>query len=735
MKRVSVILPSYNYDRYLSQAMDSVLMQTYENWELIVVDDGSRDASVSLIESYQKKYPDRIRLFFHEDRQNQGLAKTYQLGLKQCTGDYIAFIEADDVWYPDSLAAKFNILEKFKEVVVVHNKVEMFGNAELISELDQKYRWRKFLTTEIANEPFYAHVHLLRYNFLLTFSSFMAKKEAMKDIDFTVKHDAWIDWWLLAQLSLKGSFYYVPRVYTRWRVHSKSYNMEYSRSIDDYRAGCSFQEEIFKYMKTHLEQQRGERASKLLSQIEYVLEYEKKQRIPRWVKKFVKGVLKKILPGNLIKRMKNQLYQRLCPRLLSCLDSPITSEVSHNDSSFLDGWLFLSDGTPIEQIEGFCGSKMIGCLDYGLQRKDVHQHYPDFKEAKRCGFSGYLRKPLDPSTPLYVVAWDVKGRWYEAFEFDVRREVPLGQRPLQQVRKCVGRYLFLRELRRKQRNRMKPFSGINILIAGKSKTGTTALFYKIKNSLPHYTRSWFEPLCYVPSHTDSYVPLLSKILIQGNLKVDHGSFDIFDKRILIVRDPRDRLISAILYHSAINFFQTNRQQCAVFIQLLKKKESCPNAISVLDLHEFGEKHLGLEIYNRIHSLELFMEHHRKYPDSFVFKYEDLIDGNLEGLEQYLGFKLADGFVNGVELAKVARTKSYGDWRNWFLREDVKYFRPLMTEYMKFYGYADDWNVNPQPGISPRHCTEFVEKLIRNEERQRDSASSKVLIHTDDMLKV
>ncbi|MCF3623185.1 glycosyltransferase family 2 protein, partial [Planktothrix agardhii 1801] len=79
MPRVSVIIPTYNCDRFLPEAIDSVLMQTYQDYEIIVIDDGSTDQTCQVLESYQNK----IRYFYQE---NQGSAVARNLGIKQAQG-------------------------------------------------------------------------------------------------------------------------------------------------------------------------------------------------------------------------------------------------------------------------------------------------------------------------------------------------------------------------------------------------------------------------------------------------------------------------------------------------------------------------------------------------------------------------------------------------------------------------------------------------------------------------
>jgi hypothetical protein len=102
--------------------------------------------------------------------------------------------------------------------------------------------------------------------------------------------------------------------------------------------------------------------------------------------------------------------------------------------------------------------------------------------------------------------------------------------------------------------------------------------------------------------------------------------------------------------------------------------------------------------------------HEKNSDYFVIKYEDFIDGDIKNLENYLGFPvLSENIIEG-EYGDIARIKNYGDWKNWFLREDVDFFRPLFKEYMVRYGYPDEWRLGANPKILPEHCSEYVVKI-------------------------
>ncbi|HKM19765.1 MAG TPA: glycosyltransferase [Candidatus Dojkabacteria bacterium] len=109
--KVSILMPSFNYENYIKIAIDSVLQQTYTNWELIIIDDGSTDSSVSIIKEYKDK---RIKL---HTQKNRGVTKTLNKAFQLSKGEYICFLDADDSYHPNKLKEQIEMMQKGYDLV------------------------------------------------------------------------------------------------------------------------------------------------------------------------------------------------------------------------------------------------------------------------------------------------------------------------------------------------------------------------------------------------------------------------------------------------------------------------------------------------------------------------------------------------------------------------------------------------------------------------------------------
>ena len=134
-------------EQFFIEAIESVFAQTYENWELLLVDDGSTDVSTDIALSYTQKYPEKVRYLEHEGHQNRGMSATRNLGIRHAKGEYITFLDADDIWIPNTLEEQAAILDPHLNAAMVYGPIQWWyswtGNPEDME--------RDFLDTPIVS--------------------------------------------------------------------------------------------------------------------------------------------------------------------------------------------------------------------------------------------------------------------------------------------------------------------------------------------------------------------------------------------------------------------------------------------------------------------------------------------------------------------------------------------------------------------------------------------------------
>jgi glycosyltransferase involved in cell wall biosynthesis len=116
---VTCIICFLNEQRFLGEAVASVIEQTFGDWELLLVDDGSSDPSTEIAKSFAERDCARIRYLEHEGHRNRGLSASRNLGIDNARGRYVAFLDADDRWFPNKLAEQVAILDAHPQVAMV----------------------------------------------------------------------------------------------------------------------------------------------------------------------------------------------------------------------------------------------------------------------------------------------------------------------------------------------------------------------------------------------------------------------------------------------------------------------------------------------------------------------------------------------------------------------------------------------------------------------------------------
>ncbi len=270
----------------------------------------------------------------------------------------------------------------------------------------------------------------------------------------------------------------------------------------------------------------------------------------------------------------------------------------------------------------------------------------------------------------------------------------------------------------------------SIIVLGMGRSGTTYLWTMIKNCFkdpilifegssirqgagPVVEKMLIEQFLIDPQKGDTF-QLKSSLKLISILR---GIYLCYPKRIFVYRDPRDNLISRFFWYHSYKNFKDIPQEMDKSLTRIKAKEGKPNSINFKDMILALPGRLRGRILNQhifLHS-EFIPKYISKNKWMFL-KYEDLVDGCLTEFSCYLGLDLDLTVELAREHQAVKRTQSYGFWRDWFTDEDVVFFRPLFSRYMKIMGYdACDWEINRPKKIHPGQGSEYV-KLFYNRHR-------------------
>lgn len=182
MTKVSVIIPAYNGDRYIAQAIDSVIAQTHTDYEIIVVDDGSQDNTSSIVQNYDEK----VNYIYQT---NQGVAVARNRGIKEATGEFIAFLDQDDLFLPDKLASQVTVLEQQPSLGLVNSGWQIVDQQGKVLAAVQP--WQKLPTLDLAGlivwKPVFLGAMLFRRSWLERSGGFDSQLEQTPDVELVLR--------------------------------------------------------------------------------------------------------------------------------------------------------------------------------------------------------------------------------------------------------------------------------------------------------------------------------------------------------------------------------------------------------------------------------------------------------------------------------------------------------------------------------------------------------------------
>jgi glycosyltransferase involved in cell wall biosynthesis len=206
--KVSVIIPTYNYGRFINSAIESVLAQTFPIYEIIVVDDGSTDETEEIV----KKFGDKVRYI---KQKNSGVCAARNNGVANSSGDFIAFLDADDIWLPEKTEKQITKFQENAEIGLVS-----CGKREFDSEsgettaflLDGKEGW-------VADDLLLFEVPTIN----VSGGAIMVSRQAFDEVGgFDVNLIVAEDWDFCYRIARKFQVGFVPEVMVDYRIHGKN---------------------------------------------------------------------------------------------------------------------------------------------------------------------------------------------------------------------------------------------------------------------------------------------------------------------------------------------------------------------------------------------------------------------------------------------------------------------------------------------------------------------------------
>lgn len=219
MPKISIIIPTYQHEKFIAQCLASVLKQTFLDWEAIIVDDGSKDNTAEIIKDFMKK-DNRVHYFYQENKGIYRLSELYNFALEKAEGELIAILEGDDYWPEEKLAEQIKAFDNPNVILSWGD-----GMIDVAGELSALPGYRGFADkNEICNSPVGSALEPLMFHghfFEMPTCSVMYRKEGLQKIGgfYQPKGLPWLDRSTWAVLACVGEFSYKAINLGVWRRH------------------------------------------------------------------------------------------------------------------------------------------------------------------------------------------------------------------------------------------------------------------------------------------------------------------------------------------------------------------------------------------------------------------------------------------------------------------------------------------------------------------------------------
>lgn len=225
--RVSIVTPFLNAGTFVREAIDSVLAQTYPHWELLLVDDGSTDESPAIAQAFAAAHPQRIRYLTHDGRVNKGASASRNLATRVARGEYVAFLDADDVYLSRKLEEQVPLLDAHPEAGMLYGGTEYwYGWTGRPEDRARDWVWRRYGVAPNATiaPPRMLATFLRDGGTVPCMGSVLARREAIEQVGGWEEsfHHICTDQVFHAKLSLHFPVFVADGCWDRYRQHEGS---------------------------------------------------------------------------------------------------------------------------------------------------------------------------------------------------------------------------------------------------------------------------------------------------------------------------------------------------------------------------------------------------------------------------------------------------------------------------------------------------------------------------------
>ncbi|MBF0431745.1 MAG: glycosyltransferase [Fibrobacteria bacterium] len=232
---ISVIIPVYNQSVYLEECIQSVINQTFQDLEIIIVDDCSTDNTDTVLQQLKKRFPGRLHIV--SNKKNIGVSAARNTGWHMARGTYIAFLDSDDVWLPEKLSLQADeVIANEKSIDMVHTGVETIADEETkiwladnVPQINGIDHWNYSFNTTLVEklETGKSYFELLRKSCFICLSSALIRKNALEYLSgfdegliYQVE-----DWLLWLKCSMKFTMKFIPDKLVKYRIHKDSFTV------------------------------------------------------------------------------------------------------------------------------------------------------------------------------------------------------------------------------------------------------------------------------------------------------------------------------------------------------------------------------------------------------------------------------------------------------------------------------------------------------------------------------